>query len=196
MKKVTLHLDSPIKTIHISTDNGPEPCTAMAVPAASASEEQLQQAYARGYQEGMAAHQELDKLCQSLVVQGAGVEKQWQEFLATLEPQLLELSLKILEHLLLREIEAGRYDIVRICDKVFAELRMIPALNVLELHCHPDDIAVITKQAGRYGEIHFIANTRVGRGDCLVKTNLGQVVVTLHDRLRQIETLFREASVC
>lgn len=194
MKKITLRFSAPVKSVRISGENGVEP---QPPPPAAVNDELLQQSYRQGYQDGAAAaRQELAPLLQALAVQANGIDKQWQELVKKLEPQAIELVIQVLEHLLLKETQAGRCDIVRTVEKVFAELRTVPALNVLELQAHPDDIEVLSQQAAGYGEIRLLANARIARGDCLLKTNLGQVVVSWRDRLRQMETLLRESALC
>ena len=176
----------PIQPDELPVDHADDPATTAALSKS------LQDAYDVGLAEGLArGRQEGKTWCDALSRQVAvNLEAQWHAFLAQLEPELAALAIKIVEQFLLKNRESGNYDIERVVAQAIAELNRMPGLILVAIHCHPDDLLTLHERPEQYCGIELVADAQVAKGDCLIKTNLGRAVVTLADRIKQLQESF------
>jgi type III secretion system HrpE/YscL family protein len=111
------------------------------------------------------------------------------------EPELRALAVKIAGKLLGREL-ALRADAVT--DVVAEALRLAGEPGALTVRVHPDDLAAVERGRPRLIErcragalINFRSDSQVGRGGCVIETELGVVDARLSTQLDAIERALR-----
>lgn len=146
--------------------------------AAPAGPDPEQAAYTRGYEAGKAAAQEE---AQRTVKRAAGLLVSTAEALDAarlgvvreLEDSVYLLALAVARHLILREVTTDP-SVVR--DLVKRGLESFPVGSRVEIHLHPEDLAVLRSQFelpgsdGRAAEIQWTADPSVERGGCSLET--------------------------
>jgi len=102
--------------------------------------------------------------------------------------QLLRLALRIAEKIVGREIQTNSATIL---DIVAQALEGARSENRIVVRVHPDDVAqlksdshALVDSVGRPMNLSIIADQDVGRGGCIVKTELGTIDARLETQLR------------
>ncbi len=111
-----------------------------------------------------------------------------EQFLTEAPQKLVDLSIEIAKKVLMQEIQADRHQI----DPIVTEaLSRVPSRSDVVVHLHPDDLARC-EQAGESDEasdknaVSFVADAKVQRGGCLLKTSRGDVESSIDGQLEEI----------
>ena len=110
------------------------------------------------------------------------------QFLAEAQQQLVDLSIEIAKKVLMQEIQADRHQI----DPIVTEaLSRVPGRADVVVHLHPDDLARCgqadkSDEASDKSAVSFVADPKVQRGGCLLKTSRGDVESSIDGQLEEI----------
>ena len=208
--KIAFHLPAPICKITIESPQsqreekgGKETDSLSQSPPSSIEldeelKAQLQKkAFERGYAQGVKdAKNELQILLQTIEKnmedQLGRLREEYLQLTRELEGQTIALILEIVEYFLQKRVEEGKYDIQAIVQRAFEELRSLQGLEIVAICCNPDDLKALQQSSLASEKWKFMGNAEIPRGDCLIETNLGQIVVSLKERIRQLDRLIRE----
>ena len=146
------------------------------------------QAITEGRERGLAAVSEL------LVAARASAARARRN----VETDLRTLAVRIAERILEREITVNPDTVA---DITAAALRQAGAPRDVLLRLHPDDLKALERgrprlleRAARAEAVEFRADPAIGRGGCIVETELGTVDARLPVQLEAIERALRGAS--
>ena len=153
--------------------------------AQSEAERIRTQAAAEGRERGMAAVTEL------LV----GARAAASRARASSSSELRVLAVRIAEKILGRELQMRPEAVV---DVVAEALTAAGASRQVTLRCHPDDLAALERGRPRLLErcaraqvVHFRGDGQIGRGGCIVETELATIDARLTTQLDAIERALR-----
>jgi len=111
------------------------------------------------------------------------------------EAELRTLAVRIAEKILGRELKSDPDAVV---DVATAALRHAGEPRELVVRCSPEDLAALERGKPRLLErsraaqaVRFVADERVGRGGCVIETELGVVDARLSTQLEAIEKALR-----
>ncbi|NUM34812.1 MAG: hypothetical protein HUU50_09720 [Candidatus Brocadiae bacterium] len=200
MKKLLLKLNQNITAIQITSQSeGVSKNIGINTQQEDEKQKQIEREniYQEGYQKGIedaihALQEPIQKVVLKLENESRLLQQKWAAFLQELEPKIASLILKITEQILQKERTAGNYDIEKIARNVIEEIKAYPDVHILELHCHPDDMALWQNHIDHAQGIHFLCNPQIPKSDCVIHTNLGKILVSWEDRYKQIEKLLQE----
>jgi flagellar assembly protein FliH len=121
-----------------------------------------------------------------------GLRAAESDVLAGAEAQVIELALAIAGKVLMQEIEAGRFQMEPV---VHEALRHVPSRRDVVVHLNPQDAAAWQQDAAAVsaGGLKVVADTALGRGDCLVETAEASVLATVSERLEAVAQTLRQA---
>jgi flagellar assembly protein FliH len=155
----------------------------------------LQEAEARGYQEGQAKAQaeaqmgldaltqrvnQLDSILQLLAQPLAQLD-------ADVEKELLQLALTVGKQLARREL---RVDPAQVIGIVRESLAQLPAsAREVRVHLHPDDAATVRERLAKPTNERawtIVEDPTLSRGGCIVRTDTSQIDVRLESRISAI----------
>ncbi len=147
-----------------------------------------EEAYARGYKEGLASGQEIIKAqTQRLIQVIAKLNKPLADLDEVVEKELLAFILTVCRFVIRREVSINPGQIVAVVKE---------ALGVLPVSCrnirvvlHPEDAALIRKLMPQEGEEKpwkLVEEPTMGKGDCRVVSDTSQIDATLEKRIGAI----------
>lgn len=173
---------------------------AMIMPNAQAQAEQLiananaesaelkATAEERGYAEGKEAG------AAQLIELIAKQTKQFNDFCATLEPQILQLTLSIMRKVISEELEAGSDIVVKITQRA---LKTVRQRREITIRANPQDILILkeNKRAlldvlSRTKDIIFEEDPAIPLGGVLIETEAGRIDARLDTQLDVFEKIF------
>ncbi|BBM85019.1 FliH/SctL family protein [Candidatus Uabimicrobium amorphum] len=203
MEKVCLHLGKSIKKIAVCSREAKPDYEGIIQQLQCEMEAKVAQAFEQGVAEGQKREQqhqnnEAQANIQVLLARiDANINELKQRLnFEEIKPQIIDFILEVVGHLMQQQVSRGAYAIDKIVDLGFQEVS--PDIQVLELHCHPDDIK--TLQELSLNNISLIADNSVERADCVMKTKWGKISISLKDRLQQLHSIFnavhREGDGC
>ncbi|MBN1125637.1 MAG: hypothetical protein JXA82_11560 [Sedimentisphaerales bacterium] len=120
----------------------------------------------------------------------AQIKEHYQQLTGSHREQIVRLSIGIAEKILMKEIQAGQYDIEKI---IVEALSHAPAAENIRLRLHPKDkesLGQIMEQTDKpqFHHVELIVDPKLNVGECIVETDKGIVESVLTEHLRQIET--------
>jgi flagellar assembly protein FliH len=152
----------------------------------------------QGYAEGVSlALAEAEPARAALEQAVRALEAVRDEFAEQGERRAVELAVAIAEKILGAAFEV---DQARICDVVAGALRRAVARDHVVLEVNPDDLEVVRGAAddvaAKLGGVHrieVVAERRVGRGGCIVRTGSGEVDARIETQLERAAEVLRES---
>jgi len=162
-------------------------------------EEIKAEAWGQGFQEGyeagqrMAAEEQQGSTAQ-LAALLYGFARETEQFVRSLEDDVVELALAVAEKVIAREVQTDRDLVVNV---VRAALDEIHDATEIRIRVHPDDHALLET---RWQEMlprsvaqrsELLADELIERGGCIVETRIGYVDGQLKTRLNQVVTGFQ-----
>jgi len=112
--------------------------------------------------------------------------------------QIVRLAIGIAERIVLKQIEAGQYDIAKIVGET---LKHAPAGAKAVLRLHPEDLETLQElmRSGGPGDaapglehVELTADGQLGRGECVVDTDSVCLERRVDEQLRQIEQALKQ----
>ncbi len=158
-----------------------------------------QQAETKGYTEGVRrAEQEIETEREGLIKERSRLEREIRqqrvEMIAGLEPEIVELSLKIAKKLLHAELELDHEQVVNIVEAVFSK---VADLEEFTIRVSPDDHNIICEQGEigvPGGKMELEMDPSLSKGDCVADTPFGTVDGTIDGQLAEIKRHFSEVA--
>ena len=128
-----------------------------------------------------------ESLCVALQSAAEQLKKFYQEIFTSHREQIAQLSIQIAEKILLREIEAGRYEIEKIITEA---LKTAPSHNDVVVRINPDDFQQYSQSSGQNSNIpdaiKLTPDPAVKPAHCIVETDKGIVEHSVEEHLTQI----------
>lgn len=178
-ESLTVNIATPISSVQPIDDVAESPSTAQPVQAsqASAGEEK----------------QKLKTLCKSLEKAAAELKRSQQEIFTSHREQIAQLSVKIAEKILLKEIEAGRYEIEKIIQQA---LKTVSDHKDIVVRVNSNDL----EQLSRYNDgnsalanIKLTADPNIGPAHCILETDRGTIEYCIEEHLKQVAQALKGA---
>ncbi len=171
---LTLTTLRPIASVKITTDLK----TLVGKPKPSADPEALK-----------ADKEKLARTGEGLSRAAAALQQFQEELFGSHRDPIVRLSIGIAEKILMRQIDAGQYDIARIVGEALA---VAPAQEPITVRMNPQDLEVYDKALqelgkSRPGNVIFKGDGEVGRAECVVETSKGLIESRIADHLRLVE---------
>jgi flagellar assembly protein FliH len=187
---LVITLPAPLRTVEVT--GNPSRSAAPAGPKAAApmpAEAQAALDEARSRLEAERSRLAETRTALAKAIEGLRVAE--SEVLAGAEAQVIELALAIAGKVLMQEIEAGRFQMEPV---VREALRHVPSRRDVVVHLNPQDAAAWQQGvAVSAGGLKVVADTALGRGDCLVETAEASVLATVSERLEAVAQTLRQA---
>lgn len=153
-----------------------------------------EQGYAEGAQLAIA---EVEPARASLEEAARALHQAQEAYVDRAEGRAVELAIAIAEKIVGATFEL---DPSRVCDVVAGALRRAVARDHVVLEVNPDDLEVVRRSAedvaARLGGVHqieVVAERRVGRGGCIVRTGSGEVDARIATQLDRAAEVLRES---
>lgn len=201
-KSLTLKLSGKLKRVFIPGIRPSAPASEDAgqAPAVTADMETLlKEAYSDGYQ--CAAKEWASRFTEMLKIldlEASRLNACRQEFMGSLEKNVIELGVAVAEKFLISERERRIYSINTIVNDIIEKMetkggRLTIALN-------PDDWASFDEQAGLdakelFQSIRIEADPAVPQAGCRLDTSLGRVAFSLEEQIDEIRQLLAKMEV-
>ena len=170
---VTLNVDTPISSVSMvdkATGHVPPPVQEQAdVHAVSTGE----------------AEKTLS-LCKSLEKAVADLRQFQEELFNSHREQIAQLSVKIAEKILLKEIDSGQYDIKQIISQA---LKTAPGHNDIVVRVNPDDLkqlSEVNSENEELSNVKLTSDPNIGPAHCIVETDKGIVEHCIEEYLNQV----------
>jgi flagellar assembly protein FliH len=119
-----------------------------------------------------------------------------EEFLLEAEQAAVDLALQLARKIVATTIEVDREAVLKV---VTGALRRTTVREALVLEVHPDDFELVRDSAedlaGRVGGIHridVVAERRVDRGGCVVRTVEGEIDAGISEQLERAAEVFAQ----
>lgn len=134
-----------------------------------------------GYEEGL---RQLNEVI-------SDAKRKYGKILAGAETELLKLSLKIAERIVGKALELDRSILLDIIHKAIQSLKYQKEIRI---RIHPDDVAYLKDQKmqlyamlGESKEIEVVEDPLVGKGGCIIDTEIGTIDARLETQLKVME---------
>lgn len=185
-KTLTLELETAIGSVNIISDGDvKEP-----LPGPSAEDQQnVESPRARSPQ----ADEEIIGVCKTLENATAKINGLHEEIISAHNADIARLSVQIAEKILMKEIQAGNYDIEKIVQQT---LTTVPNPQEITIRLNPDDLQKYQKAAddnsiGSFENTKMIGDTNIGPAQCIIETDKGMVQYFIDEHLKQIDDALR-----
>ena len=110
----------------------------------------------------------------------------YNEMVTNHKEQIAKLSIEIARKVLMQKVQDGDYEVESIIKEALSKT---PAHQDLVVHLNPQDLEqcqnIIQDDAALSG-LKFIADSNIGRAECLLETPEGSVVSSIDENLEQI----------
>ncbi|MFH1999847.1 MAG: FliH/SctL family protein [Planctomycetota bacterium] len=200
--KLTVRLSGKLKRVSIP---GARPAPAAAAEQAETQAESadrdtlLKEAYQDGY--NRAAREwasRLNEVLKSLDLEASRLNVCRQEFMVSLEKNVIDLGIAVAEKFLISERDRRLYSINAIVNDVIE--KMDTKGSRLSIALNPDDWASFDEQAGveakeLFQSIRIVADPTVPLAGCRLDTGLGRVAFSLEEQIEEIRHLLMEAEI-
>jgi flagellar biosynthesis/type III secretory pathway protein FliH len=169
-----IDLDIPIRSVGVVADDEAGPEVRAALRKREAELKRLTE--------------QLGRLCAALETAHRRLDAFYADTICSQAQCVANLSVRIAEKILFREISSGNYDI----DKIVAEaLKAAPTRQNLVIHLNPEDLEQYTRmvQDGRIktpAGVKLTADETIERAECVVETGQGTIEYFIDEHLRQI----------
>lgn len=121
----------------------------------------------------------------------ADAKRKYGKILEGAESELLKLSLKIAERIVGKALEMDRSVLLDIIHKAIQSLKYQKEIRI---RIHPEDVAYLKDQKmqlyamlGESKEIEVVEDPLVGRGGCIIDTEIGTIDARLETQLKVME---------
>jgi flagellar biosynthesis/type III secretory pathway protein FliH len=136
-----------------------------------------------------------DGLCQTLQGLVAKLNQFYDQIFAKQKEEIARLSVEIAGKILMRKVEDGEYEIESIVKEV---LKNAPAHQDLVVHLNPEDLAVCQKvqadkNSGNLAGIKLVADSNIGRAECVLESPKGVIKSLIEEHLEQIGKALEKA---
>ncbi len=198
------------------TPDSPPPASAApgCVPPAGAEggamdpaqlEAQLQEAFARGREQGLeearerfgTAQEILDRTSETLGQTLEEVSRLREHLLRSSKGDMLRLVMAIARQVIHAEISVNREVVLSTIDRA---LQAAVSSDAYQVRVNPEDLVVATERKPLFlasisslKNITFQADPAIARGGCLVESDLGEVDATIDSQLEEIRRLLLES---
>ena len=164
------------------------------VAAAETLAQQIKQAardtgFARGNEDAASRWAERFR---ELEEQAAGLQRQYDGLIESVEPELVDLSVEIARKLLKRELEQSPDAVLGVVRGALQRVKD----KAIRLRIHPDDLDVVRDARHTFAEIasgaaemEIVTDRRVGPGGCILETHGGDLDARLETQLDQAHDL-------
>ena len=190
MPTVSLRLNRPLRNARVIASSS--------VPAANATPTAIDAA-----QQLQADHQLILRIRERLFAEIARLRGQWQDDsdrrLQQTRELAAELAVTIAAEFLQREINRGEFPFEKLAQEMVERLG---GEGPVEVHLHPDDLALLQNRLGAQpiiddrADLQVIADGDLSRGDCRVECEAGIVVSDLAERLADVRANLAELGPC
>jgi len=141
---------------------------------------------------------EMARTCETLNGMIRKVHQFQDELLATQQEEIAKFSVEIARKILMQKVQDRDYQIESIVQEA---LRQAPVHQDVVVHLHPDDLAqcqkLLDSQPGALGAgstgIKFVADSDIGRAECVLQTPKGIVKSLLDEHLKRIDEALTNA---
>jgi flagellar biosynthesis/type III secretory pathway protein FliH len=139
-----------------------------------------------GQSTGAQEKQKLDTLCKSLEKAAAELKQFQQEIFTSHREQIAQLSVKIAEKILLKEIEAGKYEISNIIQEA---LKTVSGQKDIVVRVNSNDLeqlSHINDGNSALANIKLKADPNIGPANCILETDRGMIEYCIEEHLKQV----------
>jgi flagellar biosynthesis/type III secretory pathway protein FliH len=130
--------------------------------------------------------QKLNTLCKCLEKAAAEIKQFQQELFTSHREQIAQLSVKIAEKILLKEIEAGRYEIENIIQQA---LKTVSGHKDIVIRVNANDLEQLTRLNNgnsALANIKLTADPNIGPAHCILETDRGMIEYCIEEHLKQV----------
>jgi flagellar assembly protein FliH len=113
-----------------------------------------------------------------------------EQIAAYAESEMVQLAVEIAKKIVRREVTVDREIVVSLARVALARLHNRALASV---HLHPDDYEYVLAHRDRLGtatSVKLVEDPMIGRGGCLIETDLGQVDARIEQQFNEIERGF------
>lgn len=168
------------------------------VPFAGPSKQDVEEAYARGRREGLAAAEEkLETATQALASALEEVSRLRASLANSSRQDMLRLVIAVAEQIIRREVAADPKIILTIIENA---LQSSVRADHYRIRISPDDLEKVTQQKPLFlasisglKNLSIEADASISAGGCRVDSDLGDVDATLETQLEAIQQVLKEA---
>lgn len=180
-KKLTLDFDTSIASIDIISDNNKEFSSESAV--------ENQQVTESGQQMLTQAKEDIVDVCKTLKNATAKLNQLHEEIISAHHEEIARFSVQIAEKILLKEIQAGNYDIVKIVQET---LKTAPNPQEITIRLNTDDLQKYQKVSkdnsiSAFENVKMIGDMNISPAQCIIETDKGMVQYFIDEHLKQVE---------
>jgi flagellar assembly protein FliH len=169
-------------------------------PAAGASAQELEQAYARGRQDGLQeAEGKLDSTTQTLAAALEEVSRLRESLARNSRQDMLRLVMAIAEQVIRRELKVDPKVVLTVLDEA---LKASVQADQYRIRVNPADLERVTAQkplflASMSGlkNLNIEGDDSISAGGCRIESDLGEVDATIESQLDSIQQVLNEALV-
>ena len=167
-------------------------------PAVGAGAQELEQAYARGRQDGLQeAESKLDSTHQTLAAALEEVSRLREKLTRNSRQDMLRLVMAIAEQVIRRELQVDPKVVLTVLDEA---LKASVQADQYRIQVNPADLERVTEQkplflASMSGlkNLNIEGNNSVSAGGCRIESDLGEVDATIESQLDSIQQALNEA---
>jgi flagellar biosynthesis/type III secretory pathway protein FliH len=178
---ITIELEKPIASVELQGE-----------PSAHSSQAPVR----AGQPNGLKLEQEnVTAVCQALQKAVDRVTELHEKLVSGHEEQIAKLSVEIAAKILAQKIEQGDYQIESIIQKA---LDTAPTRQDVTVHLNCEDLDQLQKAQADASEsgfeaVKFVADAKIGRGECIVETPKGTVESLISDHLERVSKALNKA---
>jgi flagellar biosynthesis/type III secretory pathway protein FliH len=178
---ITMHLEKPIASVNLIGGAG----EGSAVPSGEDEAAELQQTL----KEDLA---QVRKALQDAVTQINNFQKNMVE---SNKEQIAKLSVEIARKILMQKVQEGDYEIESIVKEA---LEHAPTRKDVVVRLNPQDLVECQKaqqddSGGTFTGVEFVADTNIGRAECMVESPKGVIKSLIEEHLERIAKAFEKA---
>lgn len=174
------------------------PVSAAASGTEAANAQQVEEAYARGRQDGLAmAEQRLESTTQALTQALEDVSRLRESLAQTGSQDMLRLVMAVAEQIVRRSVEADPSVVMAIIESA---LQASVRADSYRVRINPADLEGVTKQKPLFlasisglKNLSFEADASISQGGCRVDSELGDVDATIETQLESIKQALSDA---
>lgn len=180
-RTVTIHLEKPICSVNLVDETVEDP----AMPSAEA----------KAGESLKVQKESLAQVCQALQDAVDRINEFQKNLFERNKEQIAKLSVEIARKILLQKVQEGDYEIESIVEEA---LKNAPTSQDLVVHLNPEDLVQCQKAlqddaAGTLAGIKFVADSNVGRAECVVESPKGIIESLINEHLERIGKALEKA---
>ena len=184
LSTVTMCLEKPIASVEILGNTGADAKAAKSeaeVPEANGEQAKLMQ-------ELEAQKVQVSQACQALKSVVDKLNEFYDKIFAEHKEKVAKLSVEIARKILMQKIQEGDYEIESIVKEA---LKNAPTRQDVVVHLNPEDLVRCQKVqaddvAGVLAGIKFVADSNIGRAECLLESPKGIIESLIDENLKRI----------